>query len=172
MPACPRILLWSPLHTSAAHAENIAVGGMERRQQHSVLRHFGRSLPRFRPAPRQAPDRWAGTSCRVAWRRRGIIPIANPTRQPSAPLRLLEPSDGSILLERAVAGVAGKADKDGRPLVTLEVPKSRLRAGWPRPDRLQAWRFSAGDDRHLRFLPEVVMEVLFLLYLRARSRRQ
>jgi hypothetical protein len=103
----------------------------------------------------------------VAGRRRGIFPIANPTRHPSAPLRLLELSGGSRLFERAVAGVAAKADTNGRPLIALAVSKSRLRAGWQRPHRFQAGRLSAGEERHLRFLPEMAMEVIFMLYMPA-----
>jgi hypothetical protein len=48
---CPRILPWSPLHISVAYAENIAAGGIAGYQQHSVLRHFGCSLPRVWRAP-------------------------------------------------------------------------------------------------------------------------
>jgi hypothetical protein len=86
------------------------------------------------------------------------------------PLRLLELTDGSGLPERPVAGVAAIADMNGRPLITLGVSKSRLRAGWPRPHRFQAGRLSAGEERHLRPLPERVIEVVFMLYSPARSR--
>jgi hypothetical protein len=68
-------------------------------------------------------------------------------------------------------GRRGGSGHNGRPPITLGVSKSRLRAGWPRPHRFQAGRFSAGDNRHLRFPPEFVLEAIFMLYLHARSRR-